>query len=106
MGVIVLYQSEMAPPNMRGMLSTLYQLGITFGILVAAFIDQLIVDRNEGWRMVMGIISVPAVVLVLGMMVMPRSPRWLVSQGKREEALKVLLTIRNELSGGPESTAA
>jgi len=94
--VIVLYQSEMAPPNMRGMLSTLYQLGITFGILLAAFIDQLVVDRNEGWRMVMGIISVPAVVLVLGMMVMPRSPRWLVSKGKREEALKVLLTIRNE----------
>merc|ERR1719410_2667180 len=50
--VIVLYQSELAPASMRGALSTLYQLGITFGILLAAFIDQLLVDREEGWRVV------------------------------------------------------
>ena len=50
--VIVLYQSELAPASMRGALSTLYQLGITFGILLAAFIDQLIVERTEvNWKL-------------------------------------------------------
>jgi len=92
--VIVLYQSELAPASMRGALSTLYQLGITFGILLAAFIDQLEVDHEEGWRVVMGIICIPAVCLLLGMACLPRSPRWLVQKGRRKEALKVLLTIR------------
>merc|ERR1712060_188617 len=94
--VIVLYQSELAPANLRGALSTLYQLGITFGILLAAFIDQFLVDRSEGWRVVMGIICVPAAVLIVGMFFLPRSPRWLVQKGNRKEALKVLLTIRTE----------
>jgi len=94
--VIVLYQSELAPASLRGALSTLYQLGITFGILLAAFIDQLLVDREEGWRVVMGIICAPALVLFFGMMFLPRSPRWLVQQGRRREALVVLLTIRSE----------
>jgi len=94
--VIVLYQSEVAPASMRGALSTLYQLGITFGILVAAYIDQVLVDRNEGWRIVMGIICVPALGLLVGMIFLPRSPRWLVQIGKREEALRVLHSIRAE----------
>jgi len=94
--VIVLYQSELAPANLRGALSTLYQMGITFGILLAAYLDQLIVDKNEGWRMVMAIICIPAVGLLLGMAFLPRSPRWLVQKGRRKEALQVLLTIRSE----------
>jgi len=92
--VIVLYQSEMAPASMRGALSTLYQLGITFGILLAAFIDQMLVDREEGWRVVMGVICLPAAILVVGMFFLPCSPRWLVQKGRRKEALKVLLTMR------------
>jgi len=93
--VIVLYQSEMAPASMRGALSTLYQLGITFGILLAAFIDQMLVDRQEGWRVVMGVICLPAAILVVGMFFLPCSPRWLVQKGRRKEALKVLLTMRS-----------
>jgi len=94
--VIVLYQSELAPASMRGALSTLYQLGITFGILLAAFIDQLEVDHDEGWRVVMGVICLPAAALLVGMVCLPRSPRWLVQKGRRKEALKVLLTIRSD----------
>jgi len=94
--VIVLYQSEVAPASMRGALSTLYQLGITFGILIAAYIDQLLVDRPDGWRYVMGIICIPAALLIVGMPFMPQSPRWLVQVGRDQEALEVLRTIRSE----------
>jgi len=94
--VIVLYQSEMAPANLRGALSTLYQMGITFGILIAAYIDQLLVERSHGWRVVMAIICIPALLLLFGMVFLPRSPRWLVQVGRRKEALKVLFSIRSE----------
>merc|ERR1719507_623687 len=94
--VIVLYQSELAPASMRGALSTLYQAGITFGILVASYMDQVLVEKKEGWRAVMALICIPAVGLLFGMVFLPRSPRWLVARGKRREALKVLLAIRSE----------
>jgi len=94
--VVVLYQSEMAPANLRGAFSTLYQFMITFGILVAAAIDQALVDRAGGWRWVIFLMCVPALVLSVGMMFMPRSPRWLVQMGEKDKALTVLLSIRSE----------
>lgn len=94
--VIVLYQMELAPASLRGALGTLYQLGITFGILVAAIIDQAMVERAGGWRIVIWIMATPAVVLCLGLLALPRSPRWLVQQDRSDEALEVMMTIRSE----------
>lgn len=93
---IVPYQSELAPPNLRGVLATLYQLGLNFGIVLASVVDQMFVDRSEGWRMVMGVICVPALLLLSGVFWMPHSPRWLVLHGRRKEALEVLRTLRSE----------
>jgi len=93
--VIVLYQGELAPASMRGGMTTLYQLMITFGILVAAFIDELFVERDNGWRLVICMMCVPAMILLIGMIFMPRSPRWLVQRGRLEEARNVLLTVRD-----------
>lgn len=94
--VIILYQMELAPANLRGALGTLYQFGITFGILVAAIIDEAMVERAGGWRTVIWIMSTPAVVLCFGLLALPRSPRWLVQQDRSDEALEVMMTIRSE----------
>eukprot|EP00930_Biecheleria_cincta_P075970 TRINITY_DN6316_c0_g2_i1.p1 TRINITY_DN6316_c0_g2~~TRINITY_DN6316_c0_g2_i1.p1 ORF type:complete len:542 (+),score=82.83 TRINITY_DN6316_c0_g2_i1:125-1750(+) len=94
--VIVLYQMELAPARFRGSLGTLYQFGITFGILVAAIIDEAMVEHAGGWRTVIWIMSIPAVLLCLGLLALPRSPRWLVQQSRSDEALEVMLTIRTE----------
>merc|ERR1712110_838237 len=93
---VLLYQSELAPVSMRGALSTLFQLMITFGILFAAFIDQISVEKPDGWRYIMWAMCSPALILLIGMFFMPRSPRWLAQQGRAEEALNALLTIRSE----------
>lgn len=94
--VVSLYQSELAPPSIRGALTSLYQLMITFGILVAALADHVLVEREGGWRMAIGLQLVPAVSLLAAMPLLPRSPRWLVQMGRREEALQALQTVREE----------
>jgi sugar porter (SP) family MFS transporter len=94
--VVVLYQSEMAPTNLRGAFSTLYQLMITFGILIAAIIDQALVEQDDGWRWIIFLMCAPAFILSAGMLFLPRSPRWLVQKGDKDKALEVLCTIRTE----------
>eukprot|EP00930_Biecheleria_cincta_P024424 TRINITY_DN17483_c0_g1_i1.p1 TRINITY_DN17483_c0_g1~~TRINITY_DN17483_c0_g1_i1.p1 ORF type:complete len:491 (+),score=83.43 TRINITY_DN17483_c0_g1_i1:114-1586(+) len=94
--VVSLYQSELAPASMRGALTSIYQLMITAGILVAAFIDQRLVHIDDGWRWAIAFQMLPAVVLFTAMPLLPRSPRWLVQQGRTEEAMQALLAVREE----------
>lgn len=99
---IILYQMELAPAYLRGALGTLYQLMITFGILVASIIDQALVDKPNGWRQVIWIMCAPAAILIFGLLFMPRSPRWLMSKGRQEEAIKVLKSVRAEAEANQE----
>lgn len=91
---VVLYQSELAPPHLRGALTALYQLMITLGILAASFLDFLLVGRDGGWRLAIWLQAIPAVLLALGMLFMPRSPRWLMQQHQPQAALEVLRSLR------------
>lgn len=90
-----LYLSEIAPERSRGALISLYQLMITIGIL-AAFISNTLFSYSGAWRWMLGIIAIPAVILLIGVLVLPRSPRWLMMRGRREEAKAILLTLREE----------
>jgi len=100
--VVALYQSELAPTSMRGALTSLYQLMITFGILVAAFVDHMLVTRDGGWRWAIWLQALPAGSLLVVMPFLPRSPRWLVQKGRREEALEALRTVRTEAEAQEE----
>ncbi len=88
-----LYLSEVAPKNVRGGLISTYQLMITIGILVAYLIDLTLSD-SQSWRWMLGITAVPAVLLFLGVLTLPKSPRWLMLKGREEHALNVLERIR------------
>jgi len=94
--VVALYQSELAPPSMRGALTSLYQLMITLGILVAAAVDNLVVAQDGGWRWAIWLQALPAGSLLLAMPLLPRSPRWLVQKGRQEEAFEALRAVREE----------
>lgn len=94
---IPLYQSEVAPAALRGGLTSLYQLMITLGILIAALVDVPLVGRDGGWRIAIYLQTLPALVLLCGMPMLPRSPRWLVQRGRRDEALQVLQSLREEM---------
>ena len=88
------FVSEIAPADQRGKLVSLYQFNIVLGILIAFLSNYLL--RNTGdepWRWMVGIEAVPAFIYIIFVFFIPKSPRWLVSKGKFEEAEKVLAII-------------
>jgi sugar porter (SP) family MFS transporter len=87
-----LYISEVSPPKIRGALVSFNQLMITCGIVLSYIVDYLL-SGEEQWRWMLGLGAVPAVILFFGMMFLPFSPRWLVAQGRKDEAKKVLSRI-------------
>ncbi|KAJ7494772.1 general substrate transporter [Mycena galericulata] len=105
---VPLYNSEMSPPEVRGSLVALQQLAITFGIMVSFWIDygtNFIGGTGAGqkeaaWRVPIALQLVPAVILGIGILFMPFSPRWLINQGRNDEALRVLSNAR----GVPEDS--
>jgi len=100
--VVPLYNAEIAPPEVRGSLVALQQLAITFGIMVSFWIDYGTnyiggtgeTQREAAWRIPLALQLVPAVILGVGILFMPFSPRWLVNQERDDEALVVLSNAR------------
>lgn len=91
-----MYIAEIAPAKLRGRLVGFFQFNIVLGILLAYLSNYLIGLQHFGaveWRWELGITAIPAA-LFLGMLFgIPRSPRWLVKQGRVEEARSVLRMI-------------
>lgn len=91
------YTSEIAPPQIRGALIQLFQFAVTIGIMLAFLLALLLQDVEKpigGWRWVIAAQFVPGLLLVLGALTMPGSPRYLVATGKPREALAMLLRLR------------
>jgi len=97
------YVSEISPANKRGRLVSLYQFNIVLGILIAFLSNYLL--RNTGaqpWRWMIGIEALPALLYILFVIFIPRSPRWLISRGRIEEAEKVLSMINPHIDSRKE----
>jgi len=90
-----LYISEISPPRIRGALVSLNQLMITFGIVVSYVIDYMLAG-SQSWRWMFALGAIPAVILVVGMVALYDSPRWLVSQNRIQEARLVLGRVRRK----------
>jgi sugar porter (SP) family MFS transporter len=93
--VAPLYISEIAPARVRGELVSLYQFAITIGILGAYIIDYLLAP-GAAWRWMLGYGVVPAIVLLLGMIVLPESPRFNLKIGRDPRALLDLHRIYDD----------
>ncbi|KAF2178789.1 high affinity glucose transporter [Zopfia rhizophila CBS 207.26] len=98
--VVPVYQAEIAPKEIRGRVVSLQQWAITWGILIqyfiqygASFVDGGPKAPNQGtgaFRIPWGIQIVPAFILLVGMFFFPKSPRWLASKDRWEEAIQTL----------------
>jgi len=86
------YISEIAPARIRGRLVALYQFQIVFGILVAFLSNYLLsAFLGLGWRWMLGIEIVPALVFVLLVLGVPESPRWLLLRRNDEARCRAIL---------------
>jgi len=90
------YISELAPNHVRGQLSTLWQLAITAGILIAAAANIGLAKWDQGWRISYGGNILFAIVLLLALIFMPESPRYLAGKGLDDKARAAMATVRYE----------
>lgn len=91
-----LYVAEVVPSKIRGTLVSIYQLAITFGILISYLINYSLHDWADNWRWMMASGALPSVAFFIGLFFIPESPRWLFLQGKKDKALRILLRIGSE----------
>lgn len=91
--IVPVYIAELAPADKRGRLVTFFNISIGIGILTAALVGTFMQDIWS-WRMMFSVAAVPAVILLLGMIRLPESPRWLVSKKRLKEAHIALDTVR------------
>lgn len=89
-----LYIAEVSPVNLRGALVSLNQLAITIGILCSYLINYSFVGTEGSWRWMFGIGIIPAILLSIGMIFLPESPRWLVKRNMIDQAKKTLQQLR------------
>jgi sugar porter (SP) family MFS transporter len=88
------YISEIAPPEYRGRFTILFQLAIVVGILAAFATDLALLGTGKNnWRWMFISEAIPAILFLGLLFFVSRSPRWLVKQGKYEEARQVIKKV-------------
>ena len=115
--VAPIYISELSLPQNRGKMVSLYQFSITLGILLAFLIDWIVLNQagsaagvissepsgvfnwlfvDELWRGMFGT-EIPIALLFLFLLfIVPETPRWLVSKGRYDEAMKIMIKINGK----------
>ena len=107
LSVAAMYIGEVAPPQWRGKLVSMIQINIVVGLSAAYFANYGIVQLSKSdltwvqavsldtatWRWMLAVEILPAIIWFLLLFKVPRSPRWLVMQGRDEEALLVMQTM-------------
>jgi len=89
-----LYASEIAPPNLRGMLSGFMQMTIVIGLFAANVVNFFLQNHKWGWRLSNGIILIAPLIIMIGIFLCPETPRWLFKKKGRGPAEKSLQRIR------------
>lgn len=110
--MVLQYQAETSPSQIRGLVNGMYQFFVTFGILMACmslpqsslcfadlFADCIAIGSRElensgQWRLVNGLGFTWPTILAIFIQTMPESPRWLAARGRDEEARRAIARVR------------
>lgn len=97
--IVPTFLSELSTPSIRGRLVTQNELMITGGQLLAFTVNALLGtffgEQSHIWRWMIAFGTVPSIGLLIGMFIVPESPRWLLMKGRNTEAEKTLSKIRS-----------
>ncbi|KAM0799617.1 general substrate transporter [Usnea florida] len=96
--IVILYMSEIAPKAVRGAVVAGYQFCITIGILLANCVVYATQNRNDtgSYRIPIAVQFLWAIILAIGLFILPESPRYYVKKGKLEAAAKALSKVRGQ----------
>ena len=94
-----IYNAEIAPPKIRGIIVGLQTQLISTGYASANWVGVFgsFASGNAAWRIPLGLQCLPAVVLIIGLFWLPESPRWLIQHGKHEEARAVIEKLHSDI---------
>ncbi|MCP4181359.1 MAG: sugar porter family MFS transporter [bacterium] len=87
--VTPIYIAEIAPRQIRGGMIALFQFLIVLGIALAFLVDSALTPFGA-WRYMLGSISIPGVIMLIGLFFLPESPRWLMLFGRKKESERIL----------------
>lgn len=104
-----MYIAEVSPPSTRGMLVTFQQIAIVVGINLVYFVNWLIQSGHSrtylmttAWRYMLASAAIPAALLIVFMLMVPETPRYLVLKDRDNEALSLLKRLVGD--GSAQST--
>ncbi|KAF4614243.1 hypothetical protein D9613_007735 [Agrocybe pediades] len=94
---VPLYNTEVAPPTIRGFLVGLNQQLLGIGFIVANWVGYgcQFIKSDTSWRLPLGLQLVPAGLLFVGIHFLPESPRWLLEVRRDDEALQTVKKLHN-----------
>ncbi|KAF1815626.1 putative transporter [Eremomyces bilateralis CBS 781.70] len=100
---VPVYIAELAPPSIRGRLVGTQQWAITWGILIMFYISYgcSFLKSEAAFRIPWGLQMIPGILLCIGMVFLPESPRWLARKERWEECRAVLVLVHGK--GDPDS---
>ncbi|KAL0947901.1 hypothetical protein HGRIS_010536 [Hohenbuehelia grisea] len=94
------YVSECSPKDVRGRITGLFQIMVAVGVMLSYFINYgigiHIQSGEQIWKIPFGLQLLPAGIMVIGLLTVKESPRWLASVGREEEALRNLAYLRKD----------
>jgi len=93
-GTVPVYVAECVPYKVRGNLVSLYQFNIALGEVFGYVVAAIFINVPGNWRYILGSSLVFSTILLVGMLFLPESPRWLVHKGREDEAYNVWKKIR------------
>src|SRR3954462_10378192 len=102
---VPMFLAEMSPAHRRGRIVTINELMIVSGQLTAFIVNAGLDRWYDGpsvWRWMLAVAAIPAVLLFVGMMTLPDSPRWYALKGRLDDARRVLELTRPPEEAGPE----
>jgi MFS transporter, SP family, xylose:H+ symportor len=103
-----MYIAEIAPPQWRGLFVTLQQVAIVCGINLVYFVNAVIEGAGDrawllsvGWRYMLASAALPALLLIIFMLLVPETPRFLVLKNRGDDALKLLKRLVGDEAAEP-----
>jgi sugar porter (SP) family MFS transporter len=91
------YIAESSPRSVRGSMIVTFQIATVAGIAVAYFVGAALAGL-ESWRLILSLSAIPALIVLFFVLRLPETPRWLLMNDQREEALDLVGKVQGDVA--------